>query len=288
MNPTPLLEFKHASLPAGLAQRLARTVEALATIADRHAPAAFANSLGAEDMVLTDLIAAHAPAIAMFTLDTGRLHEETYALIQRVRERYALEYAIYCPDAAKLQDYVNAHGVNGFYHSVELRTACCHLRKVEPLRRALAGKRAWITGLRREQASTRRELRLKEWDTENGLLKFNPLADWTQQEVWAYLRHARAPWNPLHDRGYPSIGCAPCTRAVAPGEDVRAGRWWWESPEHKECGLHPSGARRDAAGPAKPTDGPFGTKAGPTDPGASMGRPATTQASTKPPTKEKT
>ncbi len=202
------------------------------------APAVFASSFGAEDMVLLDLIARHALPIRVFTLDTGRLPEETYALIDRARERYRLPIDVYTPDARRLQGFVREHGVNAFYASVELRKECCAMRKTEPLARALVAKGAWITGLRRAQSVTRSEVALEEFDAVHGLPKFNPLADWSDDDVWAYLRARNVPYNALHDRGYPSIGCAPCTRAVEPGEDVRAGRWWWEAPEHKECGLH--------------------------------------------------
>lgn len=201
-------------------------------------PAVLANSLGAEDMVLTDLIARHYPAIAMFTLDTGRLPQETYDLMQTVRDRYGVDIHVYFPDAAAIENYVAQNGPNGFYQSVELRKRCCFIRKVEPLRRALAGKRAWITGMRREQAVTRDSLTISSFDVENNLQKFNPLCEWSNAEVWAYLKQHDVPYNKLHDRFYPSIGCAPCTRAVTPGEDVRSGRWWWENPESKECGLH--------------------------------------------------
>jgi len=219
----------------------ARPLDALARlhrIVLAHAPVALASSFSAEDMVLTDLIARNALPIDVFTLDTGRLPGETYALMERVREHYGLRLEVYYPDGRALEAYVRDHGVNAFYRSVELRRRCCAIRKTEPLSRALAGRRAWITGLRRAQGVTRREVALEEQDTAHGLPKFNPLADWSDSDVWGYIRARHVPYNPLHDRGYPSIGCAPCTRAIAPGEDMRAGRWWWENPEHKECGLH--------------------------------------------------
>ncbi|HKA45430.1 MAG TPA: phosphoadenylyl-sulfate reductase [Burkholderiales bacterium] len=211
----------------------------LRRIAREFAPATFANSLGAEDMVLTDLICTNALPIEMFTLDTGRLPNETYALIDAIAVRYGMRMRMMFPRREAVESYVNNHGVNGFYAGVELRKACCHMRKVEPLGRALAGKRAWITGLRRSQSVTRNNLAVESYDAEHGLLKFNPLADWSGEEIWAYIRARQVPYHALHDRGYPSIGCAPCTRAVAPGESIRAGRWWWESPGSKECGLHP-------------------------------------------------
>jgi len=221
----------------------------LAGIALAHPSAVFASSFGAEDMVLLDLIATHAPAIGVFTLDTGRLHEETHTLIARSRDRYGLAISVYLPDNARLQTFVNAQGPNSFFDGLEQRRACCALRKSEPLRRALSGKGAWVTGLRRDQSTTRADVAVEEFDSLHGLPKFNPLADWTEGDVWSYLRTHRVPWNALHDRGYRSIGCAPCTRAVEPGEDVRAGRWWWEHPEQKECGLHrrPAGHSRAIA-----------------------------------------
>jgi phosphoadenosine phosphosulfate reductase len=210
----------------------------LRRVADRHPLVALASSFGAEDMVLTDLIARHALPISIFMLDTGRLPDETYALIDRVREHYALPIEVFYPDARTLEAYVRVNGVNSFYRSVELRQRCCAIRKTEPLARALAGRGAWITGLRRAQSVTRRDLSIEEFDAVHGLPKYNPLAAWTDEDVWSYLHANAVPTNALHARGYPSIGCAPCTRAIEPGEDVRAGRWWWEQPEYKECGLH--------------------------------------------------
>lgn len=221
-----------------LAERIAAAAAELARIEREHAPAVFASSFGAEDMVVVDLIARHAPAIRVFTLDTGRLPEATLALVDRTRERYGIEVDVWFPDAARVESFVRAEGVNPFYRSVELRQACCAIRKTEPLARALAGKSAWITGLRRGQSVTRSDLAEQEFDAAHGLPKFNPLADWSEDDVWAYLRANGVPYNALHDQGYRSIGCAPCTRAVETGEDVRAGRWWWENPDHKECGLH--------------------------------------------------
>jgi len=218
--------------------QVAEVVVLLRNIAARHAPAVLATGFGAEGMVLIDLIARHALPIPIFSLDTGRLPEETYALIDRTRERYGLPIDVYAPDAELLQNFVRQHGVNPFHASVELRKACCAVRKTEPLARALAGKGAWITGLRREQSVTRQTVAVEEFDADHALPKFNPLAQWHDDDVWAYIRIHDVPYNALHDRGYPSIGCAPCTRAVLPGEDTRGGRWWWEAPEHKECGLH--------------------------------------------------
>jgi phosphoadenosine phosphosulfate reductase len=201
-------------------------------------PVCFANSLGAEDMVLTDLIARHQPDIRMFSLDTGRLPQETYDLMQEVRKHYAIPLQVYFPDSALVEEYVAQHGINGFYDSVENRKGCCFVRKVEPLRRALAGKGAWITGMRRDQAATRGTLEVSSFDAGNGLQKFNPLLEWSNRDVWAYIRQHDVPYNKLHDQFYPSLGCAPCTRSITPGQDIRAGRWWWEDPASKECGLH--------------------------------------------------
>ena len=216
-----------------------QALDLLRTIAETHAPAAFAASFGAEDMVLIDLVARHRLPIEIFTLDTGRLPEETQSLIHATTRRYRIPIAVITPDAADIERYVAANGPNAFYDSQALRLECCSLRKVKPLRRALAGKQAWVTGQRREQSVTRHDLKTQEWDAEHGLHKFNPLADWSDDDVWRYIRQHSVPYNALHDHGYPSIGCAPCTRAIAPGEDLRAGRWWWESAEHRECGLHP-------------------------------------------------
>ena len=202
-----------------------------------HSPTAFACSFGAEDMVLLDAIAKHARKIQVFTLDTGRLPEETHSLLETVRDKYPIVVHVYFPDAAEVEKWVELNGPNGFYKSIAQRQQCCHIRKVEPLRRALAGKKSWITGLRREQSAARQELELEGWDEANGLIKINPLLEWTSADVWDYIRTYDVPYNALHDKGYPSIGCAPCTRAVQPGEDIRAGRWWWESTS-KECGLH--------------------------------------------------
>jgi phosphoadenosine phosphosulfate reductase len=227
------------SLQAAVARRSAAARELLRAIAADFSPAVFASSLGAEDMVLTDLIVREGLPIGIFSLDTGRLPAETHDLIATVRRHYGLTLRLYYPRHDLVEAWTSENGINAFYESVELRKGCCHVRKVEPLQRALAGQRAWITGMRAQQASTRDGLPLRSVDTANGgLEKFNPLAEWSESEVWAYIRQHGVPYNALHDRFYPSIGCAPCTRAVTPGEDVRAGRWWWENPESKECGLH--------------------------------------------------
>lgn len=210
----------------------------LGSIASEHPPVALASSLSLEDMVLTDAIARLALPIRVFVLDTGRLHADTLALLPRIRERYGIEVEVYEPQAAAVEAYVQFHGRDAFYRGVELRRACCELRKVEPLKRALAGRRAWITGQRRAHSTGRADLPEREFDLAHGLVKFNPLAAWSEQQLWDYVRAHRVPYNRLYDQGYRSIGCAPCSRPLLPGEPVRAGRWWWEPEEHNECGLH--------------------------------------------------
>jgi len=219
-------------------QRVVAAVQVLEQVQSEFSPAAFATSFGAEDMVLLDLIASHARQISVFTLDTGRLPEETYRLMAEVRDRYPVAVQVYCPDTADLERYINLNGPDAFYRSVAQRKDCCHVRKVEPLARALDGKKAWVTGLRREQSPTREGLAIRQHDEAHGIEKFNPLLDWSWDEVRTYIVGRDVPYNALHDSGYPSIGCAPCTRAVEPGEDIRAGRWWWEDANSKECGLH--------------------------------------------------
>ena len=199
----------------------------------------FASSLGEEDQVITDMIARVAPSVEIFTLDTGRLYQETYDLLAKTQKRYHnLRFKVYFPDAAAVEEMVQSKGINLFYESVENRKLCCGIRKVEPLKRALAQVDAWIVGLRKEQAVTRGDIQIFEWDAANGKVKVNPLADWTLQHVHDYIKEHKVDVNPLHAKGFISIGCAPCTRAVKPGEDIRAGRWWWENPDQKECGLH--------------------------------------------------
>jgi phosphoadenosine phosphosulfate reductase len=221
-----------------LAAKIDAVIAVLKDIEQNYSPAVLASSYGAEDMVLTDLICKHAPGIEIFTLDTGRLPKETYELMQQVQTRYDKKVQVFYPDAAELETFVTTNGPNAFYDSVELRKQCCGIRKVQPLKRALDGKKAWLTGMRRSQSVTRAELPVSEWDEDHGLQKFSPLTDWSNGNVWAYLRAYEVPYNKLHDEGYASIGCAPCTRAITAGEDIRAGRWWWENPESKECGLH--------------------------------------------------
>lgn len=221
----------------------ARIDDTLATLreAEALAPAAFATSLGVEDMVLLDLISRNGLKIEPFTLDTGRLAQETHELLARAEEACRIRIRIYAPEAAAVEQYVRINGINGFYLSKPQRQDCCDVRKIGPLTRALAGRKCWVTGLRREQSDARSGVASREDDKRFGLVKFNPLVDWTEQDVWDYVRFHGVPTNALHERGYPSIGCAPCTRAVKPGEPARAGRWWWEDESQKECGLHVQG-----------------------------------------------
>lgn len=199
---------------------------------------ALSSSLSIEDQTLTDMICEIDKTTRIFTLDTGRLFPETYSLIERTNMTYGIKLSIYFPDYEQIEKMVAENGVNLFYESIEKRRMCCHLRKLEPLKRAFNGLDVWICGLRREQSVTRTGNRVVEWDEKNNMLKINPLIDWTESQTWEYIRAHGVPYNKLHDQGFPSIGCQPCTRAVKPGEDLRAGRWWWESPEHRECGLH--------------------------------------------------
>jgi phosphoadenosine phosphosulfate reductase len=205
---------------------------------DFEGKVAFSTSMGAEDQAITKMIADVDKTADIFTLDTGRLFPETYDLMDVTAKKYDITIRVMFPDAARVEEMVNKKGINLFYDSIENRKLCCHIRKIEPLKRAFAGLDAWICGLRREQSVTRKDLKLVEWDENNGLIKVNPLIDWTEAELWAYIRSNHIPYNKLHDQGFPSIGCQPCTRAIVPGEDVRAGRWWWENPESRECGLH--------------------------------------------------
>ena len=217
-----------------------RPEEAIRWALDTYHPrAALASSFGAEDVVVLDMLLAARADARIFTLDTGRLPEETYDVIRRIRDRYGVEIETHFPDRDSVEALVRAKGPYSFRTSVADRRECCEIRKIAPLRRALDGLELWITGLRREQSVTRTTIGRLEWDEAFGLLKLNPIADWSEARVWDYIRAHDLPYNALHDRGFASIGCAPCTRAVFPGEDVRSGRWWWESPEAKECGLHP-------------------------------------------------
>lgn len=202
----------------------------------------FSTSFGKEDQVITDLIHRAGGGIRIFTLDTGRLFPETYSVWTATMERYGMPISVMAPEQTALESFISANGPNAFYSSPELRKECCRIRKVVPLKRALAGAEVWITGIRSAQSQNRQSLSKWEWDDANRVFKFHPLLDWSDEAVDAYIRSKNVPYNVLHDRGFPSIGCAPCTRAVLPGEGPRAGRWWWESNDKKECGLHQHGA----------------------------------------------
>lgn len=197
----------------------------------------FSTSLGQEDQVITQLIAKHKLPVEIFTLDTGRLFYETYDLLARTIIKYGVDIKTYYPNTPSVEKFVQEKGINSFYESVENRKSCCYIRKVEPLKRALKDNKVWITGLRAEQSTNRQQMKKLEWDPANQILKYNPLLDWTMDQMLDYINEHKIPYNPLHDQGFVSIGCAPCTRAISPGEDPRAGRWWWET-SHKECGLH--------------------------------------------------
>jgi len=198
----------------------------------------FGTSLGAEDQVITRMLVNSGLPFSIFTLDTGRLFPETYDLIDRTNKYFKIKMDVFFPRHDEVEEMVKTYGINLFYQSVELRKHCCQLRKLNPLKRALAGRSAWFTGLRRAQSVTRVDMQTVEWDENSKMLKINPLIEWTEEQVWQYIRDFKIPYNVLHDKGYPSIGCQPCTRAVMEGEEVRAGRWWWENPDTKECGLH--------------------------------------------------
>jgi phosphoadenosine phosphosulfate reductase len=225
------------------------------------APVVLATSFGAEDQVLTDLVARFAPGIGLFTLDTLRLHTETRDVWAQTLEKYKIEIVPYLPNQASVDNYIQIKGIDAFYESIELRKECCTIRKVEPLGRALADKKAWIVGLRKAQAVTRTSLPEEEWDETHNLTKFSPLTEWSEEEIWEYINQNNVPYNALHDKGFPSIGCAPCTRAILPGEDVRAGRWWWEDPTLKECGLHVKAARESQHTPRSLSPNPSPSQA---------------------------
>jgi len=199
---------------------------------------ALSSSLSIEDQLLTDLIVKIDPSTRIFTLDTGRLFPETYSLIDKTNMKYNIQLEVLFPKHEDVQKMVKEEGINLFYAGIDSRKRCCNVRKMEPLRRAFQGLDVWICGLRREQSVTRKDMQVVEWDEANQLIKLNPLINFTEAQVWDYIKAHKVPYNKLHDQGFPSIGCQPCTRAVQPGEDIRAGRWWWEDPEHKECGLH--------------------------------------------------
>jgi len=199
---------------------------------------ALSTSLGYEDQVLTQIVASISKSAKIFTLDTGRLFPETYELLDKTSKKYGVNINVYFPNTDDVEEMVNSKGINLFYDSIENRKLCCNLRKLVPLARAMSGLSGWITGLRRDQSVTRTDMQLVEWDENNNMLKINPLINWTEQEVIDYIDDNKIPFNPLHKKGFASIGCQPCTRAIEPDEDVRAGRWWWENPDTKECGLH--------------------------------------------------
>jgi len=232
-----------SDLPKALRERALDSVAQLRNAVAEYKKVCYANSLGPESMVLTDLIWGQAPelepAIEIFSIDTGRLYPETYDLIERVQQRYGRSLRIYYPEAATLEGWVAEHGINGFRNGIEQRHGCCTIRKVEPFRRAVSGRGAWVTGIRKGQSASRALAAPVEWDSQYGLFKVSPLLDWTEKEIWEYIRKQKLPYNTLHDTGFPSIGCAPCTRAVQPGDDERSGRWWWERSDSRECGLHP-------------------------------------------------
>jgi phosphoadenosine phosphosulfate reductase len=228
----------YARATPGFQGRLDDTIAILRqAVGDHPGSLVLANSLGAEDMVLTDLIARLGLPIAVGTLQTGALHAETLALIPRIEARYGLTVEQYTPRDEAVVQFVGRHGKDAMYESIALRKSCCQIRKLEPLGRMLEGSSAWVTGLRREQSAHRGAVPPHETEA-NGRTKFNPLADWSWNDVWHYISMHEVPYNPLHDQFYPSIGCAPCTRAIAVGEEFRAGRWWWEDESQKECGLH--------------------------------------------------
>ena len=228
-----------SDLPEALQERARAVVRQLRGAVADYQNVCYANSLGAESVVLTDLIWTAVPDIDIFSVDTGRLFPETYDLIERIQRRYGRVLRIYYPEAGALENWVGGFGINGFRDGVDQRRGCCAVRKVEPFRRAVAGRGAWVTGIRRGQSASRALAAPVEWDGEYGLHKVSPLLDWSESDVWDYIRRKRLPYNVLHDTGFPSIGCAPCTRAVQPGDDARSGRWWWERADGRECGLHP-------------------------------------------------
>jgi len=228
-----------SDLLQNLRQRTDETISQLRSAVVEYKSVCYASSLGPESIVLTDLIWGAVPQIEIFSIDTGRLFPETHDLIERLQVRYGRTLRMYYPDAEALENWVGENGINGFRDSVEQRHGCCGIRKVQPFRRAIAGHGAWVTGIRRGQSASRALAAPVEWDSIYGLHKVSPLLDWSEKDVWDYIHSKGLPYHTLHDRGYPSIGCAPCTRAVHAGQDPRAGRWWWERAESRECGLHP-------------------------------------------------
>lgn len=230
--PLPLID-------AALAAQVDSSIALLRQAVSSYGRVVYANSLGAEAIVLTDLICSQVPAIDIVTIDTGRLPESTLALLERLEQRYQRRIRVVYPQADSIERYVREHGINGFYQGLQQRLSCCQIRKVEPFRRAIAGYGAWVTGLRREQSASRAEAQACMPDPEYRLIKVSPLLEWSETAIWTYILAKKLPYNSLHDAGFPSIGCAPCTRAIEAGQDHRAGRWWWEQADSRECGLHP-------------------------------------------------
>lgn len=228
-----------SNLPAEVRDLVKASLQLLREALANHPRICYASSLGAESIVLMDLLWTELPQIEIFTIDTGRLYPETHDLIERVQRRYGRRLKIYYPDATAVESWVERHGINGFRSGAGERRSCCMARKIEPFRRAIKGFDAWVTGIRAGQSAARAGARPIDWDADNGLHKVSPLLAWSGNQVWSYIHTLRLPYHGLHDRGFPSIGCAPCTRAIAPGDDPRSGRWWWEHEEARECGLHP-------------------------------------------------
>lgn len=226
-------------MTASLTVKTAASVQMLQDAVGQYGRVVYASSLGAESVVLTDFIFRQTPQIDVFTVDTGRLPEATLDLLERIENHYQRRIRVVFPEAQRVQNYVSDHGINGFYKDLVARQSCCHIRKVEPFQRAIVGYQAWVTGVRHEQSAERGLAQPVEFDARYRLQKINPLLSWTRQDIWSYIRDQNLPFNSLHDASYPSIGCAPCTRAIQPGQAERAGRWWWESPESRECGLQP-------------------------------------------------
>jgi phosphoadenosine phosphosulfate reductase len=245
ITPMQTAAAQETRLDPALAAKVDDSLALLRQALRDHGRLVYASSLGAGAMVLTDLICTQVPGIDIVSIDTGRLPEETLALLERLERRYHRRIKLYYPDAQALQGYVREHGINGFYNSLGERVSCCQIRKIEPFNRAVAGYSAWVTGVRREQSLQRAAAQPVALDERTGLQRISPLLEWTEEDIWSYIRARQLYYSPLHDRGYTSIGCAPCTRAIEPGADQRAGRWWWENPDSRECGLHPR--RRPAA-----------------------------------------
>jgi phosphoadenosine phosphosulfate reductase len=245
-RPVVTVAHSHAVEPT-LAAKADASVALLRRAVNEYGRVVYCSSLGAEAMVLTDLICTRVGEIDIVSIDTGRLPEETLALLERLERRYNRRIRVFYPDAQAVERYVREHGINGFYNSLGERVSCCQIRKLEPFARAIAPYGAWVTGVRREQSQLRAAAQPIAPDERYGLQKISPLLDWTEGEIWGYIRARSLPYSPLHDAGYPSIGCAPCTRAIAPGQAHRAGRWWWEQAESRECGLQPR-ARPAAVG----------------------------------------